>query len=113
KQFQAHFANVRYGVAGYANRQRWEKEEMAPTVGGRPHKRRYRYFPILKLTEVIGQAYAIDQIFGSLVVNHAAYLIGDKIGIGARRLIALVSPRFISGHGLATDELKRLGARFI
>src|SRR5207253_6690336 len=48
-----------------------------------------------------------------LVLNHLADVVGDVIGIGAWRLVALVAPGLVSRDRLAADKLQRLGARLI
>ena len=48
-----------------------------------------------------------------MLVDHPADFIGNEVGIGARRLVALVAPGLVRGHRLAADELQRLGARLV
>ena len=51
--------------------------------------------------------------FWRLLVDQPADFVGDVIGIGARRLVALVAPGLVGGHGFAADELQRLGAGLV
>ncbi len=113
QQFQAHLPHVGDGVAGEAGRQWREQEEMAPAMGRRADEARHGDLAILQLAEVVRQPDAADEALGGLLVDQLADLVGDVIGIGARRLVALVAPGLVCLDRLAADELQRLGARLV
>src|SRR5262245_30081058 len=101
-------------MAFEAARQRWEKEEVAPTMSRRADEAGQRDAPILELAQVVRQPHASQQVARGFLVKEPADLLGDEIGVGAWRLIAFVAPLLVGGAGLSlADELQRLGAWFV
>src|SRR5262249_2187946 len=111
EQLQAHLAHIWYRMAAQGGRPPRKGKEMAPAMGWRSHESWHRHLPVLELAQVVGQANAVDQVLRRLIMDHPADVVGDIIGIGSRRLIALVAPGFVCRNRLAADELERLGAR--
>ena len=91
------------------NRKKWLQQ-----WAGEPTKPGTRHLAVLQLAEDSGPAARRRAgLWRACSWISLPTSSGHEIGIGARRLVALVAPGLVGRTGLAADELQRLGARLV
>ncbi len=84
-------------------------------MGRRADEARQRHLAVQQLAQVSRKASAGVQIAQGVGMHQLADLVGDEVGVGTRRVVALVAPGLVGPArlGIAAQELEGLHARLI